>query len=102
MAGAQVAYYGIRHHGPGSARRLLEALGAEPPDLLLVELPAEAEAVLPYLAREELKPPVALLLFEEARREAAAYLPFAVFSPEWQALRFAAEKGPAPGGGFLS
>lgn len=93
MAGAQVAYYGIRHHGPGSARRLLEALGAEPPDLLLVELPAEAEAVLPYLGREELKPPVALLLFEEARREAAAYLPFAVFSPEWQALRFAAEKG---------
>ena len=30
--------YGIRHHGPGSARALLQALEAQQPDLILLDM----------------------------------------------------------------
>ncbi|MCF8248073.1 MAG: hypothetical protein K9J46_23150, partial [Saprospiraceae bacterium] len=35
---------GIRHHGPGSAKAVLSALEANPPDCLLVEAPADGIA----------------------------------------------------------
>lgn len=38
---------GIRHHGPGSCRNVLNYLQELQPDLILVEGPAEAEALLP-------------------------------------------------------
>ena len=37
---------GIRHHGPGSCRNVLNYLQELQPDLILVEGPAEAEALL--------------------------------------------------------
>ena len=37
----KVEYFGIRHHGPGSARRLVEALDALKPVELLIEGPAD-------------------------------------------------------------
>lgn len=39
--------FGIRHHGPGSARSLCEALEALRPDAILIEGPPDAESVLP-------------------------------------------------------
>ena len=42
--------FGIRHHGPGSAWSLREALEALEPDCLLVEGPPDAREVLPLLA----------------------------------------------------
>jgi hypothetical protein len=33
--------FGIRHHGPGSARSLAAAFAAEPPDALVIEAPEE-------------------------------------------------------------
>jgi hypothetical protein len=39
---AQVFLFGIRHHGPGSARRLVEALDALEPVAVLIEGPADA------------------------------------------------------------
>jgi hypothetical protein len=38
--------FGIRHHGPGSARSLLRALDALRPDVLLIEGPPDAAGVL--------------------------------------------------------
>lgn len=38
---------GIRHHGPGSCRNVLEYLQELQPDLILLEGPAEAETLLP-------------------------------------------------------
>jgi len=80
--------FGIRHHGPGSARSLRSALEALSPDCLLIEGPPEAEAVLSLAAHPETKPPVALLLYDPEKPQRAVYFPFAVFSPEWQAIRF--------------
>lgn len=81
--------FGIRHHGPGSARRLLQALEEMQPDCLIVEAPADAEGALKYMAYEELIPPVALLTYNPKNLQEASYFPFASFSPEWQAIQYA-------------
>jgi hypothetical protein len=88
-----VRVFGIRHHGPGSARSLLFALEALRPDAVLVEGPPDAEDVLPLLASPEMQPPVALLVYPPDAPQDAVYYPFAEFSPEWQALRYALGHG---------
>jgi hypothetical protein len=87
-----VHYFGIRHHGPGCARSLLRALDALAPDCVLVEGPPDAQAVLAALLSDNMQPPVALLSYCPDEPQRAVYHPFAVFSPEWQALRWALEK----------
>ena len=88
-----IRVFGIRHHGPGSARSLLSALDELRPDAVLVEGPSDAEAVLPLMARQEMQPPVALLVYPPEAPQDAAYYPFARFSPEWNALRYALGSG---------
>lgn len=85
--------FGIRHHGPGSARSVVRALADLQPDVVLVELPAEAGSVIGLAADPEMRPPVALLGHVVDHPERAVFLPFASFSPEWLAVRFAAEVG---------
>lgn len=85
----KVHYFGIRHHGPGCARSLVRAFEQLQPDCVLVEGPPEAEGVLPALLSEQMQPPVALLSYCPDEPKWAVYHPFAVFSPEWQALRWA-------------
>lgn len=86
----QVHLLGIRHHGPGSARSVVRALEELRPTIVVVELPADCEAALQWVGHPQLRPPVALLGAVAERPGHAAFLPFAAFSPEWQALRWAA------------
>ncbi|MFE1786516.1 DUF5682 family protein [Streptomyces sp. NPDC059506] len=58
---ADVALLGVRHHGPGSARAVLAALEQVKPEVLLVEGPPEADALVRLAAHEDMRPPVALL-----------------------------------------
>lgn len=88
-----VHLFGIRHHGPGCARSLGEALRALQPDCILVEGPPEADALAGFAGHADLTPPVALLVYAPADPQRAVFYPFAEFSPEWQALRHAAEHG---------
>jgi hypothetical protein len=88
MAETPFHIFGIRHHGPGSARSLRVALEALQPDCILVEGPPEAEEVLTYAVHTDLKPPVALLIYDPEKPQRSAYYPFAVFSPEWQAIQY--------------
>ncbi len=83
--------YGIRHHGAGSARRLLAALESFKPESLAIELPMDSEPLLKALFHTNHKPPVAFLYYEEKQAEHAIYLPLAEFSPEYQALKYAAQ-----------
>ncbi|GAB4086175.1 DUF5682 family protein [Myceligenerans cantabricum] len=108
--GSRVEVLGIRHHGPGSARSVVRALEAVRPDIVLIEGPPEADDVAALAGDPHLVPPVALLAHApvpkapraasgggadrsgaapEPQRPRAAFWPFAVFSPEWQALRWA-------------
>ncbi|GAA2416825.1 DUF5682 family protein [Actinomadura vinacea] len=116
--GARVEIYGIRHHGPGSARAVRGALEEFKPDAVLIEGPPEADAIVDLAGDAGMVPPVALLAYtsgrpaapagagasgEEAsaegavpagaRERQAAFWPFAEFSPEWQAIRYALEVG---------
>ncbi|MFK8184335.1 MAG: DUF5682 family protein [Phormidesmis sp.] len=83
-----VRVFGIRHHGPGSARSLVRSLQAQAPEILLIEGPPEANDTLPLLAEPDIKPPVSLLIYSPDNLQQAAYYPFAVFSPEWQAIQY--------------
>jgi hypothetical protein len=85
--------YGIRHHGPGSARAVVQELEREPPEVLLVEGPPEADDLVRWVADPGLEPPVALLGYAADDPRRAAFWPFAVFSPEWQAIRWAVRHG---------
>jgi Family of unknown function (DUF5682) len=86
-----VEVFGVRHHGPGSARSLVAALDAYQPDQILVEGPADADPLLPWVGEDDLVPPVALMAYAVDQPGVAAFWPFAVFSPEWQALRWAVQ-----------
>ncbi|MEU4163713.1 DUF5682 family protein [Actinoplanes sp. NPDC026670] len=85
--------YGIRHHGPGSARAVVRELDAHPPEVLLIEGPPEADDLVRWVADGGLEPPVALLGYAVDDPGKAAFWPFAVFSPEWQAIRWAVRRG---------
>jgi hypothetical protein len=86
-------YYGIRHHGPGSARAVVQELDRQQPDILLVEGPPEADDLVRWVGDRGLEPPVALLGYATDDPRRAAFWPFAVFSPEWQAIRWAVGHG---------
>ncbi|WP_233149651.1 DUF5682 family protein, partial [Kineosporia sp. A_224] len=88
-----VEVLGVRHHGPGSARSVAAALEALAPDCVLVEGPADADPVLALAASADMTPPVALLGYAADAPGTAAFWPFAVFSPEWQAVSYALRHG---------
>jgi len=84
--------FGIRHHGPGCARSLAAALGLLQPNVILLEMPPEAEALLVHAQDEAMKPPVAVMIHRTDKPEVSSFYPFAEFSPEWQAIRWALGK----------
>jgi hypothetical protein len=88
-----VEVFGIRHHGPGSARSLIAALEEYQPDAVLIEGPADADPLLRWVLADGMTPPIALLGYAPDRPQTAAFWPYAVFSPEWQAMTFALRRG---------
>jgi hypothetical protein len=91
-----VFLFGIRHHGPGSARRLVDALDQLRPAAVLIEGPADASHLLPMLADPGMMTPVALLAYAEKDPGNASFFPFTDYSPEYQAARWALRHGIAP------
>ncbi|MFJ4711101.1 DUF5682 family protein [Streptomyces sp. NPDC088785] len=84
---------GVRHHGPGSARAVRRALDEAGPVAVLIEGPPEADALVPLAAEPDMRPPVALLAHVVDEPGKSAFWPFAEFSPEWVAIRWALEHG---------
>ncbi|WP_082661414.1 DUF5682 family protein [Rhodococcus sp. KB6] len=87
----RVRVFGIRHHGPGSARSVRQGLEEFSPDVVLIEGPSDADPLVMLAASESMEPPIALLAYATGEPSKAAFWPFAVFSPEWQALQWAAK-----------
>jgi hypothetical protein len=90
---AETRFHGIRHHGPGSAASMLKALDAFRPDAILIEGPEDLSASLLEVVLPGTKPPVALMAWDISEPGRAAFLPFAEFSPEYQALLWADARG---------
>lgn len=84
-----ITILGIRHHGVGSAKNVVEMLEKIKPDMILVEGPPELDAITKWVGEKDLKPPVSVLCYDENNPQRASFYPFAEFSPEWQALVFA-------------
>ncbi|MFE2060937.1 DUF5682 family protein [Streptomyces sp. NPDC059467] len=83
---------GVRHHAPSLAAAVPALLDAAKPDVLLVELPAELQEWLPWLAHEETRAPVALAAAPADGSGGPAFYPFADFSPELAAVRWAGRR----------
>lgn len=94
---AELRVFGIRHHGPGSARALLAALAGFAPDCVLVEGPPDADDLIRWLDHPALEMPVALIVYCPDEPQRGTFYPFADFSPEYQALRYALAAGATAG-----
>ncbi|MFF0201478.1 DUF5682 family protein [Streptomyces sp. NPDC005017] len=92
LAGCSAPYLlGVRHHSPALAAAvpaLLDAAGAE---VVCVELPADFQPWLTHLSAPGTLAPVALAGAGEGGR--LGFYPFADFSPELAAVRWARERG---------
>ena len=88
----QTEIFGIRHHGPGSARSLLRALEHFAPDVVLIEAPPDAETLIPWVNHAAMQTPVAMLVYNPKNLAQASFFPFADFSPEWQAMRYGLDR----------
>lgn len=84
-------FLGIRHHGPGCARNLKLYLESTRPDKILIEAPENVQSLLDQTDISDFVPPVSILLFREGESGNTFVLPFARFSPEWVAIRYAKE-----------
>ncbi|MFF3090450.1 DUF5682 family protein [Streptomyces nojiriensis] len=94
LAAAREPYLiGVRHHSPALAAVVPALLDASGADVVCVELPAEFQSWLEHLADPETVAPVALAGTGEDGR--LAFYPFADFSPELAAIRWARTAGAA-------
>ena len=59
------------------------------PDIVLVEGPPDADKAIHWLAHPDMEPPIALIIYRPDMPKQATYYPFAIFSPELQAIRYA-------------
>ncbi|MFH8282976.1 vWA domain-containing protein [Streptomyces antibioticus] len=82
---------GVRHHSPALAAAVPALLDASGAEVVCVELPADFQPWLTHLAAPGTLAPVALAGAGEGGR--LGFYPFADFSPELAAVRWARERG---------
>ncbi len=67
------------------------AFDTDPPDIVLIEGPTEATGIAHLANDAEMQPPITMLGYAVDHLDRAAFYPFASFSPEWVALRWAGD-----------
>ncbi|MEU8842373.1 DUF5682 family protein [Streptomyces roseus] len=92
LAASRAPYLlGVRHHSPAVAAVVPELLDASEAEVLCIELPTDFQPWLEHLADPETLAPVALA--GTGREGGLAFYPFADFSPELAAIRWARRRG---------
>ena len=89
----QVHVFPVRHHSPRTSAVLAAFLDEVSPDLVLVEGPEDATAILGVLVDAETKPPVAILGYRTDGIPGSSLWPFAAYSPEYVAVAWARKNG---------
>ncbi|MCA9706462.1 MAG: hypothetical protein KDK70_11485 [Myxococcales bacterium] len=89
----RVHLYPVRHHSPRTAATLGAFLDQVQPALVLVEGPIDATPLVDVLVDDATEPPVAVLGYATEGEPRSSLWPFAAYSPEWQALRWARRHG---------
>ena len=83
--------FGIRHLSPAAAYQLRRALDAAKPELVLVEGPSDLSGQMKWLYHSEAQFPVAILAYTRTPPVRTILYPFAIYSPEIQAILWAHE-----------
>lgn len=84
--------FGIRHFSPAGAYFVRKFLNENRPDVVLIEGPADFDFLMDDIVSKNLLPPFAIMAYtKEVPIETVLY-PFAVYSPEYQAILWAREK----------
>lgn len=91
--GAGVHIFGVRHLSPGGAQHLLGYLDEIEPTAVLIEGPSDATPEIRHVLNTTTKPPIAMLAFTEEVPVRTALWPLAVYSPEYQAMKWAEQQG---------
>jgi len=94
VSSAQRAHlFPVRHHSPRASVVLEAMLARVQPELVLVEGPADANAMIDVLTHPDTVPPIALLAYRTDGTPGSSMWPFASYSPELVALRWARANG---------
>lgn len=93
VCGAGVHLFGVRHLSPAGAYHVVEYLERLQPTAVLIEGPSDATPEIIHLTNSSTKPPVAILAFTEELPIRTVLWPFAVYSPEYQAMLWARKQG---------
>lgn len=93
MNAAGIHVFGVRHLSPAGAKHLVDFLDEIDPTAVLIEGPSDASGEIRHLVHATTKPPVAILAFTEEVPVQTVLWPFAVYSPEYQAMKWAQKHG---------
>ena len=94
MPDERITWVPIRHHSPQCSFQLQRYFKQCKPDVVLIEGPSEANALLPFLHDSQCKPPIAFYVYGvDKDKRYRCFVPFADMSPEWQALKLAKQQG---------
>lgn len=83
--------FGVRHLSPAAAYHVRKLLQKTKPDLVLIEGPSDLTDQMHWLCHKKTKPPVAILAYTQEIPVKTILYPFAVYSPEYQAILWAFE-----------
>lgn len=83
--------FGVRHLSPAGAYHLRSFLNEVRPRRILVEGPSDFTELIPDLTSLKVKPPVAVMAYTSQIPILSILYPFAVYSPEYQAILWAQE-----------
>ena len=86
-------FFGVRHLSPAAAFHLRRALDQAQPRLVLVEGPSDLNGQMAWLCHPETKFPAAILAYTKTPPVRTVLWPFAIYSPEVQAILWAHEHG---------
>ena len=86
-----VHVFGVRHLSPSGAWHLRRFLDQVQPKVVLIEGLADANDLIPDITRKQTRPPIAILAYTTTLPVRTLVYPVALYSPEYQALLWAAE-----------
>ncbi len=84
-----VSHFPARHHSPACSLALAARIQEDPPGLILIEGPSDADDLIEALADSDTIPPVAILGYHIGETPTSVLYPLAAYSPEYVALSLA-------------
>ncbi len=103
----ELCWFPVRHHSPAVARHLLAEIETRRPRLIFIEMPADTQALVPFIADRQSVPPIAVYSSyrdddntlglagiaspaEDIPARFSSWYPMIAYSPEYVAIKAAA------------